>query len=54
MRVYPPSLLPAALSDDPQIVAQALIEQTARELVLLEHERPDLHHELRNAFGMIE
>ena len=54
LRVYPPSLLPAALSGDPRLIAEALLEQTARELVRLEHERPDLHHELRNAFGRLE
>ena len=54
LRVYPPCLLPAAVSDDPQLIAQALIEQTARELVRIERERPDLHHELRDAFGMLE
>lgn len=54
LRVCPPTLLPAAMNDDPRLIAEALLEQTARELVQLEHERPDLHFELCSAFGMLE
>ena len=54
LRVYPLSLLPAALGETPQALSQAMLEQAARELARLGQERPDLYRELCTAFGRLE
>ena len=46
--------LPVALSDDPDLLAKLMLEETAREITRLEQDRPDLYGEIRSAFGMIE
>jgi hypothetical protein len=54
LRIDSAPLLPVALSDDPDVLAKLLLDETAREMTRLKQDRPDLHGDIRSAFGMLK